>query len=131
MREVVDDVEAALKVAREVVRDVAEVAREAAALWQAQGCGARDFVLLLPGGDAGLNDRIRAAVAVTLGGRRGAVVEGRDARDLLALYSLYAFTDKLIVGSFDLPHGRKLRNLLDSGTADEETLINDVILGVM
>ena len=51
--------------------------------------------------------------------------------NILALYSLYAFTDKLIVGSFDLPHGRKLRNLLDSGIATEDELINDVILGAM
>ncbi|MDR2089459.1 MAG: hypothetical protein LBP73_08900 [Clostridiales Family XIII bacterium] len=49
----------------------------------------------------------------------------------MELYSLYAFTDKLIVGSFDLPHGRKLRNLLDAGLATEEELINDVILGAM
>ncbi|MDR1132649.1 MAG: hypothetical protein LBL05_00715 [Synergistaceae bacterium] len=78
-----------------------------------------------------MNSRIRAAFEVKLGERRGTVVEGRDAEDLFALYSLYAFTDKLVIGSFDLPHGRKLRNLLDSGVATEETLINDVILGAM
>ena len=88
------------------------------------------FVLVLSTADA-LNSRIRAAFEAKLDGRRGAVVEGRNAEDLLALYSLYAFTDKLIIGSFDLPHGRKLRNLLDSGIATEEELINDVILGAM
>jgi hypothetical protein len=39
---------------------------------------------------------------------------------MLLIYSLYAFTDKLIIGSFDLPHGRKLRNFLDSGIATED-----------
>ncbi|MDR3165269.1 MAG: hypothetical protein LBU13_06795 [Synergistaceae bacterium] len=47
------------------------------------------------------------------------------------MYSLYEFSDKVIIGSFDEPHGRKLRNLLDSGIATEETLIDDVILGAM
>jgi hypothetical protein len=88
------------------------------------------FILVFPATDA-LNSRIRAAFETKLGERRGTVVEGRNVEDLLALYSLYAFTDKLIIGSFDLPHGRKLRNLLDCGIAMEEELINDVILGAM
>jgi hypothetical protein len=49
--------------------------------------------------------------------------------DCLALYSLFEFTDKLIIGSFISPSGRKLLNLLDSGVATEDDLINDVILG--
>jgi hypothetical protein len=99
--------------------------------WLANGLDGCDFALLLPPDDTALNARIRAAFEAKLGGRRGAVIEGREAEELLALYSLYAFTNKLIIGSFDLPHGRKLRNLLDSGIATEETLINDVILGAM
>ena len=63
--------------------------------------------------------------------RKWMILEGKDAQEILALYSLYAFTDKLIIGSFDLPHGRKLRNLLDSGVATEDELINDVILEML
>jgi len=77
------------------------------------------------------NAKMCAAFNAKLGDRRGMVIEGRQAERLLDLYSLYAFTDKLIIGSFDLPRGRKLRNLLDSGTATEDELINDVILGAM
>jgi hypothetical protein len=89
-----------------------------------------DFMLILPANDA-LDVRIRAAFEAKLSERHGAVIEGQEAEDLLAQYSLYAFTDKLIIGSFDLPHGRKLRNLLESGIATEEQLIDDVILGAM
>ena len=89
------------------------------------------YVLLLPGSDARLNGMIEAAFIAKLGERRGAVLAGTEAHDLLTCYSLYAFTDKLIVGSFDLPSGRKLRNLLDCGIATEDELINDVILGAM
>ena len=99
--------------------------------WTAQNMDAYDVILLLLGECNALNSHIRAAFEAKLDGRRGAVVEGRNAENLLALYSLYAFTDKLIIGSFDLPHGRKLRNLLDRGIATEEELINDVILGAM
>jgi hypothetical protein len=53
----------------------------------------------------------------------------RDEADgIVSLYSMYEFTDKLIVCSFDVPHGRKLRNLLDSGVATMDTLIDSVIL---
>ena len=105
------------------------LAEEARAYWHEHGLGRFDHILLLPGNDAALNGRIRSAFEAKLGGREGAVVEGDEAWTLVALYSLYAFTGKLIVGSFDLPFGRKLRNLLDSGAASEEDLINDVILG--
>lgn len=90
-----------------------------------------DFVLLLPSDDVQLNDQIKAAFERKLKGRRGAVVEGEVARELLKLYELYEFSGKVIIGSFDQPYGRKLRNLLDCGIADAETLINDVILGAL
>jgi hypothetical protein len=86
-----------------------------------------EFVLLLPSDD----QQIQSAFTRKLGNRRGAVIQGAEARQLLSLYALYEFSDKIIIGSFDLPHGRKLRNLLDSGIATEEKLINDVILGAM
>ncbi|MDR1194543.1 MAG: hypothetical protein LBK98_10355 [Peptococcaceae bacterium] len=90
-----------------------------------------DAVLLLPDSDEAWNARLEAAFAAKLRwrGRRGTVIRGEDARRLLALYSLYEFTDKLIIGSLDAPPGRKLRNLLDSGVASAGTLIDDVILG--
>jgi hypothetical protein len=86
-----------------------------------------DFVMLLPHE----NPRLRAAFIKKLGDRHGIIIEGEQAEELLRLYSLYAFTDKLIIGSFDLPYGRKLRNLLESGIATEDELIDDVILGAM
>jgi hypothetical protein len=107
-----------------------EILSDAQSYWLKDEIEDASFVLVLPSADA-LDTSIRAAFEAKLGGRRGVVVEGRNAEGLLALYSLYAFTDKLIVGSFDLPHGRKLRNLLDSGVATEKTLIDDVILGAM
>ena len=103
----------------------------ARAYWRDHDLDRFDYVLLLPGMDDALNERISAAFAAKLGGCRGTVIEGRQADGILSLYSLYAFTDKLIIGSFDEPHGRKLRNLLDSGVAAEEELINDVILGTL
>ena len=90
-----------------------------------------DYVLIDFFTDANLSAELRAVFMVKLGNRRGIIIEGERAEQLLNLYSLYKFTDKLIIGSFDLPHGRKLRNLLDSGIATESELINDVILGEM
>jgi len=90
-----------------------------------------DFILLLLHSDTSLHKKIYSAFTAKLNGRTGLAVTGAQADQLLNVYSLYAFTDKLIVGSFDLPHGRKLRNLLDCGIATEEQLIHDVILGAM
>ena len=90
-----------------------------------------DYLLLLPHDDKRFNGLVRPAFDLKIGSRRGAVVEGGQALEVIALYSLYAFTDKLIIGSFDLPYGRKLRNLLESGVATEYELISDVILGAM
>ena len=103
----------------------------ARAIWSACDLDNVDYVLLLPHDDERLNTLLRSAFYAKLSGRRGAVVDGEPAHVLLGLYSLYDFTDKLIVGSFDMPFGRKFRNLLDSGVAAEEELIGDVILGAM
>ena len=104
---------------------------KAKAYWQDQGLDEFDFILLLPDADEALSGRMRAAFEAKLNGRSGIVVDGEEARLLAALYSLYAFTDKLIVGLFDEPFGRKLHCLLESGVATEEELVNGVILGVM
>lgn len=90
-----------------------------------------DYILLLPQNEKQLCDKLSAAFAHKLSGRRGLVLDEEQSKELMTLYALYAFTDKLIIGSFDLPHGRKLRNLLDCGIATEDELIQDVILGVM
>ncbi len=100
-------------------------------LWLAQQLDGYDFVLLLPATDLKLNARIRAVFERKLDGRRGAVIEGEAARGLVRLYELYEYSGNVIIGSFDEPYGRKLRNLLDCGIANEETLINDVILGAL
>jgi hypothetical protein len=102
---------------------------EAAAIWKNRVADNTGLVLLLPDGDARLNALFRSAFTAKLGARAGLVIEGRDAEALLDLYSLYEFTDKLIIASFDEPCGRKLRNLIESGVASEEELIGDVILG--
>ena len=49
---------------------------------------------------------------------------------IISLFNLYKFTNKLIIGSFDLPYGRKLRNLLDAGLSTEGELI-DIILSAI
>jgi len=55
------------------------------------------------------------------------VITGEEAEQLVVLYSLYEFSGNIIVGSFDEPCGCKLRNI----PADEETIIDKVILGGM
>lgn len=104
--------------------------RDIALMWR-ERLAALDYVLLLVQDDEQFNHTLCAAFKSKLGTRRGMIVGGEEGKELLDLYSLYAFTDKMIVGSFDLPFGRKLRNLLDCGIASEEELINDVLLGVM
>ena len=99
--------------------------------WNNAHLDAADYILLLPHDDTHLNAQLRAAFKEKLRNRRGTILEGRHTDELIALYSLYCFTDKLIIGSFDLPPGRKLRNLLNSGIATEAELINNVILGCM
>ena len=82
--------------------------------------------------DAGRQVRAVAAAVVPLppsGSYETLKLTCEESEALLALYSLYEFTGNLIIGSFDLPYGRKLRNLLDSGVTTEESLISDVILG--
>jgi hypothetical protein len=88
-----------------------------------------DYVLLL-------SDRSRESILIEnafrtrITGQNVKVINcDNDDLDLCSLFSLYEFTDKLIFGSFDFPPERKLRNLLDSGVATEEELINEVILG--
>ena len=105
-----------------------EKARE---YWFAHSLDNYDYILLLPDEDESLNLQIREEYETRLGHAIGTVIEGYNARLLTMLYSLYAFTDKLIIGSFDLPHGRKLRNLLESGVATEAELISEVILGTI
>ena len=90
-----------------------------------------DYVLVLPHENDCFNEQCRTAFQGKLGKKRGVVIEGADAREMLALYSLYAFTDKIIIGSFCLPHGRKLYHFIESGIADVDYLINDVILGAL
>ena len=98
---------------------------------KAMNLNSLDYILLLPHDDKRFNASVRSAFTLKIGSRRGAVVEGRSALEIIALYSLYNFTNKIIIGSLDLPHGRKLRNLIESGIATEYELINDVILGAL
>ena len=90
-----------------------------------------DFILLLPENDEEFNRELRQLFSEKLGGRKGLIVERADALAMIKMYSLYAFTNKLIIGSFRIPHGRKLYHLLETGIATREALLNDVLLGSM
>ncbi|GBU26406.1 hypothetical protein R83H12_03102 [Fibrobacteria bacterium R8-3-H12] len=86
-----------------------------------------DFVLVLPFS----NEKIETAFNTKLNGRKGYIAKGEEAKEILDLYSLYEFSSNIIIGSFDKPYGRKLQNILNSGIASEDTLINDIILGAL
>lgn len=106
------------------------------AFWLDNSLDVHDIVLLLPGLEEDLTATLLAALdekmeqmpnasALVLSpvprpsGKRYIVraVSGEVIADLLSLYCLYDFSDKLIVGSLDLPPGRKARNLIDSNAA--------------
>jgi len=91
--------------------------------WLSNGLYDYDFVLLLPE----INEKIKSTFESKLNGRRGCVVTGEEAEQLIVLYSLYEFSGNIIVGSFDEPYGRKLRNT----PADEDAIIDKIILGGM
>jgi len=108
--------------------DTLHIARK---YWLDNNLDEYDYVLLLPGNDEAVNKCLTATFEATLCGVAGISVCGEPARQLTTLYSLYRFSGGVLVGSFDLPHGRKLCNLIDSGIATEDELINDVILGAI
>lgn len=108
--------------------------------------GEYDVILLLPHGDAELNglmlqsflarlERCGSARAIVLAvapieQNSHYIVEivSEDlAKCIITLYSMYAFTDRLIVGSFTLPPGRKFQNLLNSGVATASALADTVV----
>ncbi|MDR1812968.1 MAG: hypothetical protein LBQ87_09095 [Candidatus Fibromonas sp.] len=99
------------------------MARQARTYWLSNNLYSYEYVLLLPIANA----KIESAFTARLNGRRGCVVTGKEAEQLVVLYSLYEFSSNIIVGSLDEPYGCKLRNI----PADEETIINDIILGGM
>jgi len=113
------------------MKEYNEIVNKARKYWLDEKLDEYGFVLLLPGTDDALNERIKTAFEAKLCGAAGISIHSESARLLTSLYSLYNFSDKVLIGSFDEPYGRKLRNLIDSGVAMEDELINDVILGVM
>jgi len=88
-------------------------------------------ILVLPESNAELNKKIETAFIAKLNGRKGYIAYGEEAKEILNLYSLYEFSNNIIIGSFDKPYGRKLQNMLNCKIASEETIINDVILEAM
>ena len=129
-----------------------EQAEQAKTYWLANSLDKYDFVLLLPHADGQFNANMLAAFGANLqrmAGLNGSIrpkavvlsaallIESRDlilrqipeetVRNILTLYCMYEFTDKLVIGSFDLPFGRKLRNLLDCGIASEKELADTVL----
>jgi len=113
------------------MKEYNEIVDKARGYWIDEGLDKYDFVLLLPGADEVLNERMKTAFEAKLCGAAGISIHGEAARQLTALYSLYNFSDRVLIGSFDEPYGRKLCNLQGSGVATEEELIEDVILGAM
>ena len=110
------------------------IIRKAVRYWHEKNLEEYDYILLLPDEDKAFSERVRAAFNVKLqrcSDISGISIDGDAAMQLVMLYSLYNFSNSVLIGSFDEPYGRKLRNLLDSGVATEDELINDVILGVM
>lgn len=117
--------------------------------WLSNSLNDYDFVLLLPHVDVAFNEglldilnkklseatrRYDVLVLTTVKVKESEKHETRHiskemADALLLLYCMYEFTDKIIIGSFDLPHGRKLKNLSDCGIAHDRELIDKVIFG--
>jgi len=104
-----------------------ETVNRARSYWIYNNLCEYDFVLLLPV----MNEKIKASFLSKLNGRRGHVITGKEAEELVELYSLYEFSGNVIVGSFDEPYGRKLRNILENKMATEEAVIDNIILGGM
>lgn len=129
-------------------------AEQARTYWLDHSLDKYDFVLLLPHTDNQLNATVLSSFRAKLqrmaeakdGNQPKAVVlsvslfsgskyftfrqiSEETAENLLTLYCMYEFTDKLIIGSFDLPYGRKANNLLDCGIASESELVDTVIYG--
>lgn len=122
-------------------------AKAAKNYWRDNRLDEYDFVLLLPHADSTLyvsllcafGEKLRSAciadgitkraiVLSTVHINRSEyyavkVIAEKTAESMITLYTLYQFTDKLIVGSFTLPPGRKLKNLLDSGIGTEAELV--------
>jgi hypothetical protein len=58
------------------------------------------------------------------------IISGDDYDNLMMLYSMYEFSNKVVILAFDDPPGRKLRHLLDGGVATMKEII-DVIVSPM
>ncbi len=80
-----------------------------------------EYILLLPEMNENLNYICKCAFQELLKfndstGKILSVSDGTisetDAEALISLYSLYCFTDRLIIGSLDRPYGRRINNLL-------------------
>ena len=129
-----------------------EQADAAKKFWLENGLDGYDYILLLPHKDERLNAAIcgvfagklissadilaRAKILVLSAEKleestlyKAQNITVQEAESLLYLYGLYEFTDKLIIGSLELPYGRKANNLLDCGVASKEELIEAVIFG--
>ena len=129
-----------------------EQAEKARIYWQEHSLSEYDSILLLPSTDERLNEIMLSAFEAKL--RKIPESSGRDfpkaavlsvnpsreggyftfiqitteiAQNILQLYCMYEYSNKIMIGSFDLPYGRKLRNLMNSGISSEMELV-DMIL---
>lgn len=127
-------------------------AEKARTYWQENSLSEYDSILLLPSTDERLNEIMLSAFEAKL--RRIHGPSGRDflkaavlsvnpskesgcltfiqitkeiAQNILQLYCMYEYSNKMMIGSFDLPYGRKLSNLMKSGISTELELV-DIIL---
>lgn len=100
---------------------MAEFGRE---LWLKENFDKYDYVLVLPEDDNKLNNLI-LSVCNELNTENGIILAKTKLNDdvrvsseyeinsIIKLYELYEFTDKLIIGSFTKPKGRRSLNLLN------------------
>ncbi|MGD9559029.1 MAG: hypothetical protein AB7V55_00290 [Oscillospiraceae bacterium] len=120
-----------------------KAAEHGARFWRQNALEAGGQVLLVPKADAELvplllrvlharaGERVRLLSQLPLEETAFVAptrISQQDEDGLLALYTLYAFTQKLVVVSFRLPCGRKVHHLLQCGLATPEELIRTVLL---
>ncbi len=88
--------------------------------WKSLCLEEQEYVLLLPEKDEELNGICKKAFNDMLHkqNKKGRILSVQDktisanqAKELIQLYSMYRFTDRLIIGSKDKPYGRNIENL--------------------
>jgi len=122
------------------IKQLIEYADNGRKYWNALQLDSKEFVLLLPNDtDEEMAAICREAFSDMLekegvAGRVLCVDDGTISQEasgnLIQLYSMYRFTDRLIIGSLDKPYGRKIKNLLSLDNMDLRTAVRAVLFGL-